>query len=224
MMTHRQNTLIAADNLALIRGQRLLFKHLSFTLRKGQAIHLKGDNGSGKTTLFKVLTGILSPDAGEVKVFAKSFSEFDDKDYRNLLYLGHQTAIKHDLTVLENLRLNSRLFDSYQASEKQLQTALSALGLSHCDEQLAGQLSAGQKRRLMLARLWLTVDDNHTDKSLWLLDEPLTTLDTGAIDSLQALIDQHLSFGGGVVFTSHQAFTLSQPIDSLTLGEQQCMP
>ncbi len=216
------NLLINADNLSLIRGQRLLFKQLSFTLKKGQAIHLSGHNGSGKTSLFKVLTGILKPNSGSLQVFAKSFADFENKDYEKLLYLGHQTAIKHELSVLENLRLNSQLFDKINASDEQLYAALSAVGLERFDKQLAGKLSAGQKRRVMLARLWLSVGERHTDnKPLWLLDEPLTALDVGAIDDLQALIDKHLSFGGGVVFTSHQAFKLSHPIQSVKLGGNQ---
>ncbi len=220
-MSNTDSLLINADDLSLIRGQRLLFKHLSFTLKSGQAIHLSGHNGSGKTSLFKVLTGMLSPNTGKLEVFGKTFADFERENYEKLLYLGHQTAIKHELSVLENLRLNSQLFDKINASDEQLYSALSAVGLARFDEQLAGKLSAGQKRRVMLARLWLSVDDNNTDKPLWLLDEPLTALDVGAIDDLQALIDKHLSFGGGVVFTSHQPFELSHPIQSVVLGESR---
>lgn len=218
------SVLIHAENISLIRGQRLLFKQLSFTLQRGQAIHLSGHNGSGKTSLFKVLTGSLSPDNGVLNVFGKPFADFTGEDYHHLLYLGHQTAIKYELTVLENLRLNSRLFDNIHADAARLHQALSAVGLSRFHEQLAGKLSAGQKRRVMLARLWLTLDDEQTQKKLWLLDEPLTALDVGAIDDLQVLIDKHLSLGGGVVFTSHQAFVLTHPIQPLVLGETQGEP
>ncbi len=224
-MTTDTDNLITADDLSLIRGQRLLFKQLSFTLKSGQAIHLSGHNGSGKTSLFKVLTGMLSPNTGRLELFGKTFADFEHQDYEKLLYLGHQTAIKHELSVLENLRLNSQLFDKINATDEQLYSALSAVGLARFDEQLAGKLSAGQKRRVMLARLWLSVDISAdggcTDKPLWLLDEPLTALDVGAIDDLQALIDKHLSFGGGVVFTSHQPFELSHPIKSVVLGGSQ---
>ncbi len=213
------DTLICAETLSLVRGQRLLFKNLSFSLKRGQAIHLSGYNGSGKTSLFKVLTGLLAVDRGELKLLGKSPKYLEPEDYRQLLYLGHQTAIKHELTVLENLRLNSLLFDRVKATHEQLMIALAAVGLAQFSEQLAGKLSAGQKRRVMLARLWLTVSYTSTDKALWLLDEPLTALDVAAIDDLQALIDKHLSLGGGVVFTSHQAFKLSQPIQSVVLGE-----
>ncbi len=209
--------LLDADNLSLIRGQRLLFKNLAFQLKAGQAIHLGGPNGSGKTSLLKVLTGVLTPDSGTVHILGKTVADFAGEDYQKILYLGHQTAIKHELTVLENLRFNSALFDKIAVTNKQLAAALSAVELSRFTEQLAGKLSAGQKRRLMLARLWLTMEEEHTYKPLWLLDEPLTALDVRAVENLQELIDKHLSFGGGVLFTSHQAFALTHPIASVIL-------
>lgn len=212
------NTLIHADELSLIRGQRLLFKRLSFTLHRGKAIHLKGHNGSGKTSLFKLLNGTLSPDAGTLSVLGKVVNELAHEDYRKLLYLGHKTAIKHELTVMENLQLNSCLFDGLKMDEKQLSAALSAVGLSRFGEQPAGKLSAGQKRRVMLARLWGSVGEQHTEKPLWLLDEPLTALDIDAIDALQILMDKHLSLGGGVVFTSHQTLNLQHPVETVMLG------
>lgn len=212
--------LVEARNLSLIRGQRLLFKDLSFVLDRGQAIHLSGHNGSGKTSLFKVLNGLLPASSGSLYCFGKNVSALDGKDYQKNLYLGHQTAIKHELTVAENLCLNSRQFDGLITNRDALQKALAAVGLQRFANQLAGKLSAGQKRRVMLARLYLTAAENPYHKSLWLLDEPLTALDIEAIDNLQALIEQHLSIGGGVIFTSHQVFSLSCPVHSLTLGER----
>lgn len=214
-------TLIVANELGLIRGQRLLFKNLSFSLNVGEAIHLSGQNGSGKTSLFKILTGALTANQGVLTLLGKSPADFDSEDYRQLMYLGHQTAIKHELTVMENLRLNSQVFDNIKAATTQLKQALSTVGLERFAEQLAGKLSAGQKRRIMLARLGLCLNDKRTTKKLWLLDEPLTALDVAAIDASQAQIDRHLSLGGGVVFTSHQALHLSHPVQSLCLGEAQ---
>lgn len=210
--------LVSAENLSLIRGQRLLFKQLNFTLARGQAMHLIGHNGCGKTSLFNLLIGSLTPDTGQLSVLGKSYKEFESDDYRQLIYLGHQTAIKHELTVGENLSLNAAVFDNIAATETMIQTALSAVELAAFSAQPAGKLSAGQKRRVMLARLWLSMEDENAHKALWLLDEPLTALDVAAIDALQSLIDQHLSFGGGVIFTSHQAFELSHPMTTLTLG------
>lgn len=216
-----QKHLVYAHNLALTRGQRVLFKQLTFELQAGQAIHLSGPNGSGKTSLFKVLTGSLSPDSGILQILGKNIVDFETEDYQNLFYLGHQTAIKNELTVLENLRLNSELFDQVNTNDEQLHATLSALRMSNFHKQLTGKLSVGQKRRVMLARLWLTIDENKTSKSLWLLDEPLTALDTEVIHDLQILIDKHLSFGGAVIFTSHQDLELSHPIQSVVLGLMQ---
>lgn len=218
-MSEPLKTLITAEQLAFIRGERLLFKKLSFTLYAGQAMHVIGQNGSGKTSLFKVLMGVLPVDTGNLCVLGKKSTDWEQADYANIIYLGHKTAIKHELSVLENLSLNSELFDHVKASHEQLLMALSAVGLSAFPQQLAGKLSAGQKRRLMLARLWLTVHETQTEKALWLLDEPLTALDSGAIKALQTLIEQHLSLGGGVVFASHQALKLDYPIHSIMLGK-----
>lgn len=211
--------LIVAEQLALIRGERLLFKNLSFRLNAGQAIHIIGQNGSGKTSLFKVLMGILPVDKGVLYLLGKKNTDLELEDYTNILYLGHKTAVKHELTVLENLCLNSKLFDKINANRQQLLVALSAVGLSQFHEQLAVQLSAGQKRRLMLARLWLTVHKENTEKALWLLDEPLMALDTAAIRALQTLIERHLSLGGSVVFASHQTLNFDHPLHSITLEE-----
>lgn len=218
MMSTVPTPLIDAKNLALIRGQRLLFKNLSFKLHSGQAIHLSGHNGSGKTSLFKVLNGLLPASKGSLYCLGKKISQLDNTDHQKIIYLGHQTAIKQELSVIENLRLNSQLFDGLDNSEEALQKALSTVGLQRFADQLAGKLSAGQKRRAMLARLSLVSDGQQLIKPLWLLDEPLTALDVGAVDNLQALIEQHLSLGGGVIFTSHQAFSLSASVQTLTLG------
>lgn len=210
--------LIEADKLSLIRGQRLLFKNLSLTLERGEAIHLVGDNGSGKTSLFKVLTGLLAPDSGRLKLMGKPVADCLAADYQQLIYLGHQTAIKQELTVSENLRLNAALFDCFQATNQQLSIALESVGLARFSQQMAGCLSAGQKRRVMLARLWLLLDSNQTLKSIWLLDEPLTALDVKVIEDLQVLIARHLALGGGVIFTSHQRLDLTVTVKKQPLG------
>ncbi len=221
-ITHSSTPLISANNLALIRGNRRLFKGLSFSLGTGQAIHLRGKNGSGKTSLFKVLTGMLAPTVGELALFGKSLKDIERGDYQQLLYLGHQSAIKHDLTVAENLVFNAELFDSLHVDKVRLQHALSAVGLWAFRSQLAGKLSAGQQRRIMLARLWIAQyqqGQGKSAKALWLLDEPLTALDADFIEVLQAHITEHLRLGGGVIFTSHQTLKLGCEVQTLDLGE-----
>lgn len=213
------DSLITADKLSLIRANRLLFKQLSFVLHAGEAIHVVGQNGSGKTSLFKLLIGMLSPSEGQVRVFDKSPAAFDLEDRQQLLYLGHLPAVKKTLTVVENLAFNATIFDKVAVTPKHIEAALSALSLERFAEQYVGKLSRGQQRRVMLARLWLCMDEHITHKPLWLLDEPFTALDVDAIAVVQAKIDQHLASGGGVVLTSHQPIQLQHTIHKVQLGE-----
>lgn len=209
--------IISVKNLALLREQRLLFKELNFTLQEGKAIHLTGSNGSGKTSLFKILTGTLPPSFGELTIFNKNFTEFETEDWQNIFYLGHQNPIKPQLTVIENLRLNSTIFDSIKATNKDLENALIQVNLLPYQGQTANKLSAGQKRRISLARLWLIMNDKETHKKLWLLDEPLTALDVDFVKKLEQQIAKHLQLGGSIIFTSHQPLSLSTEVQLLDL-------
>ena len=213
------NQLIHAETVTLVRGQRLLFKQLSFDLSKGQALHLSGANGSGKTGLFKMLTGSLTPSNGQLLVLGKNPKKFAACDLQKIIYLGHKTTVKPQLTVIENLRLSSAIFDNIKANQKQLNYALAAVGLQDYIKQQLAHLSAGQKRKVMLARLWVSLTKHKTQKSLWLLDEPLTALDTGTVLDLQHLIDKHLKLGGGALFASHQKMKLSQSVKSITFAK-----
>lgn len=205
-------TLIDCDNIALFRGHRLLFKQLSFCLDRGQAIHLVGSNGAGKTSLFKVITGQLQVQQGGIKLFDKTHAELSANDYYRLIYLGHKAAVKEELTVKENILFNAEIFDGDKVTSTQLAETLDMIGLSQFIDQPVGKLSAGQKRRVLLARLWL--NDN---KTLWLLDEPLTALDTATVAKVEARIDDLLTKGAGVIYTSHQPLSLQQPSTSLQL-------
>ncbi len=210
--------LIEAKHLALIRGNRRLFHSLSFSLHKGQAIHLCGKNGSGKTSLFKILTGLRQPNAGSLTLWGKSFKTFEPDDYQKLLYLGHQTAVKSAWTVEDNLLFNARLFDSVEVNKKMLHHALKSVGLWAFRSQVAEKLSAGQKRRISLARLWIAPYRKQPEERVWLLDEPLTDLDTDFINVLQERIDAHLASGGGVIFSSHQPLSLGGKVSEVNLG------
>lgn len=212
-----QHPLIHADNLALVRNHRLLFTALSVSLAPGQAIHLCGKNGSGKTSLLKVLMGLLAPSAGHI---ARTTSAADQGG-KITCYLGHQTPIKEALTVTENLYLNAQLFECLPQAAIDAETLLTAVGLWDFRQQLAGDLSAGQKRRLLLARLWTISHRSPFFKPLWLLDEPLVALDSDFIDVLQSHIDDHLAHGGGVIFTSHQPLVLAHRICRLNLEDYQ---
>ncbi len=215
--------MIQVSDLGVIRDEKVIFKKLSFSLKEGQAIFLKGSNGSGKTTLLKTLSALLPVTFGTVKIGGKSFSEFESEDYQQMLYLGHNNPIKPQLTVIENLQLNSALFDNINVNQEQAEKALQAVGLLDYKNTLASKLSVGQKRRISLARLWLVVSDEKTHKKIWLLDEPLIALDVDFVQLLQLQIDKHLSLNGSVIFTSHQAFNLKHQVDIFNLDEvKQC--
>lgn len=213
--------IVNAKNIALVRGHRLLFKSLDFSLEEGQAIYLQGRNGSGKTSLFKLLTGSLSPTSGQLNVFEKTFREFEPIDYQNILYLGHKTAIKPSLTAVENLAFNVELFDQLKIDKAQLKYALSSVGLWEFRSQTASQLSAGQKRRISLARLWIALYKEKSQKRLWLLDEPLTALDSDFINVFQHHVGRQLALGGSVIFTSHQPLQLVGKVCEIDLGDFQ---
>ncbi len=218
-MTDVSSSLLRLKDISLIRGQRLLFKNLNLELGVGEAIHLKGDNGAGKTSLFKILISLLQPTAGELTIFDVKPKELMPEDFDKIIYLGHLTAIKKELTVIENLAINARTFDAINPTNENLSVALEQVGLGEFREQRAGKLSAGQKRRIMLARLWLKPRDESKNKIIWLLDEPLTALDYKVIDTLQKHMQEHLKNSGGVIFTSHQEFNLDIPIKTINLGD-----
>ncbi len=160
-------------------------------------MQVQGANGSGKTSLLRTLCGFITPDAGEILWRGKSVSDLGE-DYRaELLYLGHLNAIKDELSALENLQMSAGLA-GYTVSEQQALAALRRMGLQRREHLPVRVLSQGQRRRVALARL--LIGDAH----LWILDEPLTALDVGAVGLMQELIGEHLSKGGMTIFTTHQ--------------------
>ncbi len=156
---------------------------------------MQGANGAGKTTLMRALVGLSPPQAGTVSWRGEAAPSADFR--RDLLYLGHHAAVKDELTPLENLRLSAAL-DGLQVDERQVLAALLRLGLRGRENLPVRVLSAGQKRRVLLARLLLR------PAPLWVLDEAFNALDTGAVQLLGELIGEHLSGGGLAVLTSHQ--------------------
>ncbi len=198
--------LLHAEQLTLIRGQRVLFRQLSLTLHAGQAIQLNGENGAGKTSLCQLLAGLLHANQGCIQWHPTA----------RLRYLGHQTTIQPMLTVAENLHFNNILFDDNTDSLAAHKQELSALNLARFSDYPCSKLSAGQQRRVMLARLWLSEPAHYP--TIWLLDEPLTALDKASVAVVQQRLDALLAAGDAVIFTSHQALTLNCPISQLSLG------
>lgn len=167
------------------RDERTLFSGLSFTLNAGEWVQITGSNGAGKTTLLRLLTGLSRPDAGEVLWQGQPLHQVRDSYHQNLLWIGHQPGIKTRLTALENLHFYHRDGDTAQCLE-----ALAQAGLAGFEDIPVNQLSAGQQRRVALARLWLT------RATLWILDEPFTAIDVNGVDRLTQRMAQHTEQGG----------------------------
>jgi heme exporter protein A len=215
---------LVADKLCLQVGKRRLLTDVSLTCSSTQWIQVTGANGVGKSTLLRMLAGITEADKGSVTF--KLNQQNIEKRSSNLLYQGHLHGFKDQLTVIENLRLQVALDTSgYQISsqvEENLADAIATVGLTSRCNLAFGRLSAGQKRRCMLARLSFSNRLLSTIKLSWILDEPLTALDTEAQQLLARLVIEHLSLGGSAILATHHDLTelgLSPPI-TLNLTEQ----
>jgi heme exporter protein A len=184
---------LSVSSLTVSRAGRPVLSDLSFDLMAGQALRLQGRNGIGKTTLLRCLAGLQPPLAGRIVMAADS-----------LAYAGHADGVKLQLTVLENLRFWADIFGCWD-----IERALQAFELGSLSDRLAGTLSAGQRRRLGLARLLLT------NRPLWLLDEPTVSLDDASVTLFAAAVYDHLQAEGAVLIASH--IDLGLPAEVLAL-------
>ncbi len=207
----------AGNQLTCIRGERTVFSGLDFALQDGDVLVLVGPNGSGKTSLLRMMAGLLPPVSGELTWNDRTFrDEIDDQNF-HVHYVGHLSAVKPMLTVHENLDfwagLNIKENQGEDRADFQfgVEAALNTFAIDHLADVPARYLSAGQKRRVALARL-LT-----TPAPLWLLDEPATALDSAAMKILDGLIASHRASGGMVVLATHAT---TRPPQSVTLDVQ----
>ncbi len=192
--------MLTATDLACFRGDRLLFRDLNLRVDAGQALQVRGPNGCGKTTLLRILCGLTRPEDGTVGWRGRALRAHDPDYLRELRYIGHSDGVKLVLTPRENLRIAMALDTG--ADEAALVSALTRLNLADFMDVPCRTLSAGQRRRVGLARLTLG------GARLWLLDEPFTALDRDGGEIVHALIEAHLDGGGCAVLTSHQPIHL----------------
>ncbi|MEM6940770.1 MAG: heme ABC exporter ATP-binding protein CcmA [Pseudomonadota bacterium] len=191
--------LLQCDNLALARGGLPVLRGLSFSLHRGGALTLRGPNGVGKTTVLRTVAGLVAPLEGEIT---------RPKD--GLAYAGHADGIKVMLSVRENLRFWADIFGAQGVED-----AMAAFVLTPLADRLAGSLSAGQKRRLGLARLLVT------GAPLWVLDEPTVSLDSASVELFAAAVEAHLARGGAALMATH--IDIGLPAEALDLTPYRCV-
>ena len=179
--------------LSCVRDERMLFQQLSFSVGAGDIVQIEGPNGAGKTSLLRLLAGLSRPEQGEIRWLGQPIRQQRERWHLAMLYLGHHPGVKGVLSPLENLR-----FYHHDCDDGQIFAALESVDLLGYEEVPVAQLSAGQQRRVALARLWLS------RATLWILDEPLTAIDKAGIEKLMRKFAQHADNGGAVILTTHQ--------------------
>ena len=189
--------MLQAAGLAAFRGERLVFRDLDFAVASGGALLLVGPNGSGKSTLLRVLAGLLPPAEGLLTWDGQDALADLSMHALRVAYVGHQDAVKLGLTAAENLTFAARLAGA------DVGNALEAVGLQDLADLPARMLSAGQKRRLALARLVLS------RAALWLLDEPTLGLDVASVERFGGMLEAHRARGGSVVAATHLPLPLA---------------
>jgi heme exporter protein A len=201
------NNLLHVENFFCERDDRALFRGVHFSLAAGEILQVVGHNGCGKTTLLRSLSGLSSYATGDVYWRGRPLSESLQEFRSEVLFHGHQAGVKHLLTPSENLRW---FVDVFCGGHGDIDAALADVGLYGYEDVPCGNLSAGQLRRVALARLLLS------KALLWVLDEPFTAIDVHGIAMLQGLLQKHLQDGGAVLLTSHQSIDVPQ-VRSLNL-------
>lgn len=198
--------MLEARDLKCLRGERRLFEGLSFSAAPGCLLRVEGPNGSGKTSLLRMLCGLTQAEAGTIRWQGEAIARLGEAYRRQMVYLGHQNAIKEDLSGVENLRFYAAL-RGQRISTQQALAALARMGVERAAHLPARVLSQGQKRRVALARLIF-----HRQSPLWVLDEAFVALDPVAVEEVARLIGEQLAGGGIVLYTTHQDIAINAPL------------
>ena len=185
---------LSVNNLSCQRGYNILFENLSFELNSGEVLRISGQNGSGKTSLLKIIAGLNSPELGSIE-FDQNKSNSETYQIETL-YLGHYAALSSELSCIENLEYLTNL--NTEILSPNFHGALKEVGLENYEHEPAGNLSAGQKRRVALSLLFIS------QSRVWLLDEPFTALDSDGIKIIENQIEKHCANGGLCILTTHQ--------------------
>ena len=199
---------LSAEELTLFRGERCLFKQLSFALNPGELLLLEGRNGSGKTSLMRALAGLIELEAGTVLWDGVPLRDARQAFYNSLVWMAHRVGFKGDLTLVENLRFESSL---RRRAAVEMDDALTRLGIDRLRRLPLRSLSAGQQRRVALARMLLA------DATLWMMDEPVTNLDREGRALVMDLVRDHLGQGGMAIMAAHQDINVDVPVTTVRL-------
>ncbi|WP_339722900.1 cytochrome c biogenesis heme-transporting ATPase CcmA [uncultured Paraglaciecola sp.] len=202
---------LSVTNLSVVKRDRLLFENINFAVQQGDLLYVKGQNGAGKTSMLRVLAGLVTADSGEVFFSQQNIQSYRENYHKNLVYFGHKLGINQTLSAVENLQYWCKQHQ-VAISVETIFSTLVQLNLVGLEDIPVANLSAGQQRRVALARFWFK-----ESAKLWILDEPFTALDTQGIDLLTKQITKFLRGGGAVIMTSHQALRLDYPTEELTL-------
>lgn len=204
--------MLDARQLAAIRDDRLLFAGLDFRLAPGQVLQVAGPNGAGKTTLLNIVAGLAPAEAGEIRWKGVAVADDAPAFRRDFTWIGHQPGLKLMLTARENLRWLAQL-SGVSPVTAVLDAALDKVGLYGYEDVPLARMSAGQKRRVGLARLFVE------QRPLWILDEPFTAIDKQGVDELEGWLRGHAEAGGLVLLTTHHEFAAGFPVLRLDVAD-----
>ena len=199
-------------DLSCERQDRILFENLNFTVEDGTLLHVAGVNGAGKTTLLRSIAGLHQPTQGHIECTQLNTVVTSDEYNDGILYIGHKLGLNPMLSAIDNLRFWCGLQSIEQPDD--FYSLLALLGLVGLEDIPVKQLSAGQQRKVALAKLWLK------PRALWILDEPYTALDTTGVEIITAKIEEHIQSGYSVIMTSHQSLSVIPGHDKITLDYQ----